>query len=68
MATQEQIQAIMKIRRKWQAEDDQRDNDLPNVFDGVERTDDLQMAMIRNGIYWMFTVRKNETENYRSSF
>ena len=42
MATQEQIQAIMKIRRKWQAEDDQRDNDLPRVFDGVERTNDLQ--------------------------
>lgn len=68
MATKEQIQAIMKIREEWQAEDNQRDNDLPAVFDGVERTDDLQMAMIRNGIYWMFTVRKNETENYRSLF
>ena len=42
MATREQIQAIMKIRREWQAEDDQRDNNLPNVFDGVERINDLQ--------------------------
>ena len=42
MATQEKIQAIMKIRKEWQAKDDQRDIDLPAVFDGVERTDNLQ--------------------------
>ena len=42
MATKEQIQAIMKLRENWQREDDQRDEKLPHVFEGIERVDDLQ--------------------------
>ena len=42
MATKEQIQAIMKLREDWQREDDQRDEKLPHVFEGIERVDDLQ--------------------------
>lgn len=42
MATEEQIQAIMKLREAWQDEDDQRDENLPHVFEGIERIDNLQ--------------------------
>lgn len=42
MATEEQIQAIMKLREDWQCEDDQRDKNLPRIFEGIERVDNLQ--------------------------